>query len=121
MPGTCSARVEGYWGGRSCERRAWSWTGALACWCLCSPALGAWLSLSLWGGRLVSACVVCSPVVVDSMMYKVLGSRNVKILLWQTGPWPRSAWVSGGLDAACDAAAYGIKAGLPQSGPLTFS
>lgn len=87
----------------------------------CSTALGAWPALSLRGGHLVSACVVCSPVVVGSMMQKVLGARNVKVLLWEPGPWPRSAWVAGGLDGACDAAAYGIKAGLPQLGPLTLS
>ena len=83
----------------------------------CSAALGAWPALSLRGGHPVSACVVCSRVVVGSMMYKVLGPRNVKILLWQPGPWPRSTWAAGGLDGACDVAAYGIKAGLPQSGP----
>lgn len=83
----------------------------------CSTALGAWPALSLRGGHPVSACVVCSPVVVGSMMYKVLGPRNVKILLWRPGPWPRSTWAAGGLDGACDVAAYGIKAGLPQSGP----
>ena len=83
----------------------------------CSAALGACPALSLRGGHPVSACVVCSRVVVGSMMYKVLGPRNVKILLWQPGPWPRSTWAAGGLDGACDVAAYGIKAGLPQSGP----